>query len=403
MPFRKELLDELLASMESPEDFTGPDGILNQLTGALVSRVMEAEMTEHLGYDKNDPKGRGSGNSRNGLGAKKVKTPKGEIDITVPRDRNGTFEPKLIGKRQTHFAGFDEEIISMYGRGMSVREIKAHLEKLYQVKVSPDLISRATDSIIDEVNAWRTRPLESVYPIVILDAIVLKVRDQGAVTNKAAYVAMGISVDGTKDVLGIWIDATEGAKFWLGILNELKKRGVEDILIACCDGLKGFPEAIETAFPKATVQTCIVHMIRASLRYVGWKERKAIARDIKPIYKAVNREAAEAALDAFDKTWGASYPQAVMTWRANWERVVPFLDFPEEIRRVIYTTNAIESLNSSLRKAINPRGHFPNDEAAMKVLYLSIQERVTKWTRPPHRWTEAIQHFSIYFENRIPH
>ena len=356
---RKELLDEPLASMDSPDDLTGSQGLLNELTGALLSRVMDAEMTEHLGYEKNDPEGRSSGNSRNGSRAKEVRTPKGELEVAVPRDRNGTFEPKLIGKRQTRFEGFDDEITSMYGRGMTVREIKAHLERLYSVEVSPDLISRATDAVVDELQAWRNRPLDAVCPIVILDAIVLKVRDQGTVANKAAYVAMGDQRRWDERRPWDLVDHSEGAEFWLGVLTELKTRGVRDILIACCDGLKGFP--------------------------------------------AANRAAAEAALDNFEETWGHSHPQAVRTWRANWERVVPFLDFPDDIRRVIYTTNAIESLNASLRKAINPRGHFPTEEAALKVLHLAIRERVKRWSRPPLGWSKAVQHFAIHFEDRIPH
>lgn len=402
MAIDKKVLDALMASIDSPQDLAGPDGLLNELTGALLSRALEGEMSDHLGYEKGDASGKRSGNSRNGSSSKTVKTSRGEVEVTVPRDRKGSFEPKLIGKRQTRFEGFDDEIISLYGSGMTVRDIKRHLERLYNVDVSPDLISKVTDGVFDELQAWRTRPLDPVWPIVILDAIVLKVRDKSQVTNKAAYVAMGIGIDGTKDVLGIWIDQSEGAKFWLSVLTELKNRGVKDILIACCDGLKGFPDAIETVFPKTTVQLCIVHLIRASLRYVSWKERRALAKDLRLIYSATNREEAESALDAFENKWGDSHPQAAKVWRANWERVVPFLDFPDEIRRVIYTTNAIESLNASLRKAINPRGHFPTDEAALKVLYLAIRERVQRWPRSPQGWANAIQHMSIYFEGRIP-
>lgn len=399
MTIRKELLDELLASMDSHEDFLGPDGLLNELTGALMSRVLNAEMDVHLSKERAEAK---LSNARNGSRKKTVKTPKGQVEVHVPRDRQSTFEPQLIPKRQTRFEGFDEEILSLYGRGMTVREIRDHLEKLYNVEVSPDLISRATDAVLDELQAWRTRPLDDVYPVLILDAIVLKIRENGHVTNKAAYVAMGIGVDGTKDVLGIWIDQSEGAKFWLGVLTELKNRGVRDILIACVDGLKGFPDAIEVVFPEATVQTCIVHMIRASMRFVSWKDRKKIVKDLRPIYTAATRSEAEAALDAFEDAWGTTNPQAVKTWRANWERVVPFLDFPDEIRRVIYTTNAIESLNASLRKAINPRGHFPTEDAALKVLYLSMRNCIARWTRAPQGWSKAIQHLSIYFPDRIP-
>lgn len=403
MTIRKELLDELLASMESRDDFLGPEGLLNELTGALMSRVMNAEMDAHLDSERVSRPAEKRANTRNGSRSKKVKTPKGEIEVQVPRDRQGTFEPQLIPKRQTRFEGFDEEILSLYGRGMTVREIRDHLGRLYNVDVSPDLISRATDAVVEELQAWQTRPLDAVYPILILDAIVLKIREKGHVANKAAYVAMGIGVDGQKDVLGIWIDQSEGAKFWLGVLTELKNRGVEDVLIACVDGLKGFPDAIEVVFPRATVQTCIVHLIRASMRFVSWKERKAVARDLRPIYTASTRIEAEAALNDFEEKWGATHPQAIKTWRSNWERVVPFLDFPQEIRRIIYTTNAIESLNASLRKAINPRGHFPTEGAALKVLYLAMRNRIAKWKRPPKGWSAAIQHLSIYFPDRITH
>ena len=402
MSIRRELLDELLKDVKSAEDLTGKDGVLNELTGALVSRLMEVEMTDHLGYEKHDPSGRGSGNSRNGRGKKKVRTSRGEIEVDVPRDREGTFEPQIVRKRQTRFDGFDKEILSLYGKGMTVREIQAHLEQLYNVDVSPDLISKATDAVRDEIHAWRSRPLAPVWPVVILDAIVIKVRDRGTVRNKAAYVAMGIDPEGLKDVLGIWIDESEGAKFWLSILTELRNRGIEDILIACCDGLKGFPEAIEAVFPRTTVQTCIVHMIRNSLRNTSWKDRRKLARELRPIYSADSRATAEAAMDEFERDWGTQYPQIVRSWRDNWERVVPFLDFPAEIRKVIYTTNAIESLNATLRKALNPRGHFPNEDAAMKVLYLAMQGRIHKWTRAPHGWHAAVQHFSIYFDGRFP-
>jgi len=402
MPIRKELLDELLKECDRPEDMLGPDGLLKQLTGALVERMLEAEMTEHLGYEKNDPAGHGSGNSRNGKSRKTLKTERGDVGIEVPRDRNASFEPEIVKKRQTHFDGFDDKIISMYGRGMTQREIQGHLHELYGVEVSPDLISRATESVWEEVQAWRNRPLDPVWPIVIMDAIVLKVREKGSVRNKSAYVALGIDLDGHKDVLGIWLQDTEGAKFWLNVLTELKNRGIQDILIACCDGLKGFPETIEAAFPGAVVQTCIVHMIRNSLRYASWKVRRQLASALRPIYSAETREAAEAALDAFEAEWGKSYPMIVRSWRSNWERVVPFLDFPAPIRKVIYTTNAIESLNASLRKVLSPRRHFPTEEAALKVMYLAIRNKQKRWTRPVKDWAAAIQHFSVYFEGRIP-
>lgn len=402
MPIRKELLDELIRECKKPEDMLGPDGLLKQLTGALVERMLEAEMTDHLGYEKNDPSGRGSGNSRNGHSPKTLKTERGEIAVDVPRDRNASFEPKIVKKRQTHFDGFDDKIISMYGRGMTQREIKGHLEELYGCEVSADLISRATESVWEEVQSWRNRPLDPVWPIVILDAIVLKVREKGTVRNKSAYVALGVNLEGYKDVLGLWLQDTEGAGFWLSVLTELKNRGVQDILIVCCDGLRGFPETIENVFPRAVVQTCIVHMIRNSLRYSSWKTRRQLAKALCPIYSAGTREAAEAALNAFEAEWGEAYPMVVKSWRANWERVVPFLDFPAAIRKAIYTTNAIESLNASLRQVLSPRRHFPSDEAAMKVMYLAIRNRQKRWTRPRQNWNAAIQHFSIHFEGRIP-
>lgn len=402
MPIRKELLDELLKDCKSSEDLTGADGLLSQLTGALVERMLEAEITDHLGYERHDPAGRGTGNSRNGHTKKTLKTERGEVDITVPRDREGSFDPKVVAKRQTHFDGFDDAILSLYGRGMTVREIQGHLKSIYKTDVSPDLISRVTDAVWQDVQAWRSRPLEAVWPIVILDALVLKVRDKGSVQNKSAYLALGIGLDGCKQVLGLWIDGSEGAKLWLNILTELRNRGLQDILVACCDGLKGFPDAIETVFPRTEVQTCIVHMIRNSLRYVSWKERRKLAQELRPVYSADNREAAEAALDRFEVDWGARYPQVVKSWRSSWERVVPFLAFPRAIRKVIYTTNAIESLNSSLRKVLSPKGHFPNDEAALKVLYLAISNREQHWNRPMKDWAQALQHFSIHFEGRLP-
>jgi putative transposase len=402
MPIRKELLDELIRECEKPEDMLGPDGLLKQLTGALVERMLEAELSGHLGYEKHDPNGRGTGNSRNGKSRKTLKTERGDVGIDVPRDREGSFEPQIVPKGETHFDGFDDKIISMYGRGMTQREIQGHLEELYGTNISIDLISRATAAVWQELETWRNRPLDPVWPIVVLDAIVLKVREKGTVANKSAYVVLGFDLEGHKEVLGIWMDQAEGAKFWLSILTSLKNRGIEDILIACCDGLKGFPEAIETAFPKTVVQTCIVHMIRNSLRYASWKRRRELARDLRPIYSAETRQAAEAELDRFEAKWGATYPMIVKSWRSNWERVVPFLDFPPALRKVIYTTNAIESLNSTLRKVLTPRRHFPSEEAALKVMYLAILNAQKRWTKPVQYWTAALQHLSIYFEGRIP-
>jgi putative transposase len=401
-PFSDELLDQLLANYTKPDDLTGKDGILKQLTARLVERAMQAEMTEHLGYERHDPKGRGTPNSRNGLGTKTLKTELGPMEIEVPRDRDGSFEPQLVKKRQTRFTGFDEKILSMYARGMTVRDIQGHLEDLYGVDVSPDLISRVTSAVAEDVIAWQTRALEAVYPIVYLDALVVKVRDQGVVRNKSVYIALGVTVAGSKEVLGLWIEQNEGAKFWLKVVNELKNRGVKDILIACCDGLKGFPEAIETAFPVTVVQTCIVHMIRNSLRFVSYKDRKAVAKDLRPVYSAASREEAAAALDAFEAKWARRYPMIASSWRSNWERVVPFLDFPPDLRKVIYTTNAIESLNSSLRKLLHYRGHFPTDEAVFKLLYLALTNIEKKWERSLRDWSNVLGQFSIFFKDRIP-
>lgn len=402
MAIRKEILDELLKDYKSPEDLLGPGGLLKQLTGALVERAMEAEMTEHLGYEKHEISGRGSGNSRNGASSKTLRTDRGPMPVSVPRDRDGSFEPKIVGKHQRHFDGFDDKILSMYAGGMSVREIQGHLGEIYATEVSADLISRVTDAVIDELKAWQQRPLDAVYPIVYLDALVIKVRDQGIVQNKAAHIAIGVGMDGTKEVLGIWLESNEGAKFWLKVINEIKNRGVQDMLIVCCDGLKGFPDAIEAVFPKATVQLCIVHMIRNSLRFVGWKERKAVAADLKPVYTAESEEAAAAALDAFESKWGSRFPTIVQSWRSNWERVIPFLAFPRDIRRVIYTTNAIESLNSTLRRAVKIRGHFPNDTAATKLLYLGLMKAQKKWTRAMKDWSATLNQFAIFFEGRLP-
>jgi putative transposase len=397
-----ELIDQLLATYEKPEDLTGETGILKQLTARLIERAMQAEMTEHLGYEKHAAEGRWVPNSRNGTRTKTLKTDQGELDIEVPRDRDSSFEPQLVKKRQTRFPGFDEKILALYARGMTVRDIQGHLEELYGVDVSPDLISRATSAVMEDVVAWQNRLLDTVYPIVFLDALVVKVRDQGVVCNKSVYLAIGVTVPGTREVLGIWIEQTEGAKFWLKVMNELKTRGVKDILIVCCDGLKGFPEAIESVYPKATIQTCIVHMIRNSLRFVSFKDRRAIVKDLKPIYTAANRDEAEAALADFEAKWGQRYEMISRSWRSNWERVVPFLDFPPEIRRVIYTTNQIEALNSSLRKLVQYRGHFPTDESVTKILYLALRRLEKKWQRTLWNWSAVLGQFAVFFQGRIP-
>lgn len=402
MAIRKELLDELLQGYQSPEDLLGPGGLLKRLTGALVERALEAEMSDHLGYAKHEAKGRGTGNSRNGSTQKTLRTDDGPMTVTVPRDRAAQFEPQIVGKHQRHFDGFDEKILAMYAGGMTVREIQGHLREIYGTEISADLISRVTDAVIDELKLWQQRPLDAVYPIVYLDALVIKVRDQGVVQNKAAHIALGVGVDGTKEVLGIWLEVNEGARFWLRVITELKNRGVQDLLIVCCDGLKGFPDAIEAVFPQATVQLCLVHMIRNSLRYVSWKERKAVAADLRLIYTAVSEAAAVTALEAFAATWGARFPTIVSSWRGNWERVIPFLAFPHDIRRVIYTTNAIESLNSILRRAVKTRGHFPNDTAATKLLYLVLLKAQKKWIRAMPNWNTTLNQFAIYFEGRLP-
>jgi putative transposase len=401
-PIRKELLDELLAEYANPDDLTGPDGLLKRLTGALVERALQAEMTDHLGYEPGAPEGQGSGNSRNGAGKKTLRTDQGDVTVEVPRDRNGTFEPRLVKKHQRSFKGFDDKILSMYARGMSVRDIQAHLAEIYGTEISPDFISRVTDAVVDEVQAWQARPLDAVWPIVFLDALVIKVRDQGVVQNKSAYIALGMGVDGHKEVLGIWLESSEGAKFWLKVVSELKNRGVQDILIACCDGLKGFPQAIEAVFPKTVVQTCIVHMIRNSVRFVGWVQRKAVCAELRRVYAAPTEQAGLAELDAFEAKYAQRYPAIAASWRSNWERVRPFFDFPADLRRLIYTTNAIESLNFQLRKVTKAKGHFPNDEAATKLLYLALRNAEKKWRMVPRFWNSALNQLVIYFPGRLP-
>jgi putative transposase len=399
---KNEIIEELLKSVSKPEDLLGSEGLLKQLTARLVEKVLQAEMTHHLGFEANQGKPAGATNGRNGYTSKTLLTDHGEVTIDVPRDRQGTFEPQLVHKRERRVGAFDDRILALYARGMSVRDIQGHLHEMYGVEVSPDLISRVTDAVAEDVAAWQQRPLDAVYCIVYLDALVVKVRDQGVVRNKAVYLALGVTAHGSKEVLGLWIEQNEGAKFWLKVINELKTRGVRDILIACCDGLKGFPEAIEAVFPNAVVQTCIVHMIRNSVRFVSYKDRKELVRDLKPIYAAPNREGAETALKAFDDKWGRRYPMIGASWRTNWERVVPFLDFPPDIRRIIYTTNAIESLNSSLRKLVYHRGHFPSDEAVTKLLYLALRNLEKRWNRCAREWSKALGQFAIFFEGRLP-
>ena len=402
MAIDTELLDKLLANYAKPEDLTGENGLLRQLTKALMERALEAEMATHLGYAKHDGGDKPSGNRRNGKSKKTLKGDFGEIEIATPRDREATFEPQLIGKGQTRMAGLDGKIISMYARGMTTRDIQGHLEEMYGVEVSPALISNVTGAVLDEVRIWQSRPLDAVYPIVYLDALVVKMREQGQVQNRAVYVAIGINMQGHKEVLGLWTSAHEGAKFWLSVLTELKNRGVKDIFVACVDGLKGFPDAIEAVFPNAEVQLCIVHMIRASLGYVNWKQRKEVAADLKKIYRSATREEAELQLEEFAEKWDQVYPMVSQVWKRNWAGIVPFFAYPEEIRKAIYTTNAIESLNMSLRKILKTRGSFPHEDAAMKLLYLALSNAAKKWTMPIQNWSEALNRFAILWPERMP-
>ena len=398
---RKELLDELLADYEKPEDLLGEEGLLDCLKKALMERALGAELTVHLGYEKGDPSGRGTPNSRNGHGRKRVLTESGSVDVSVPRDRDSSFSPQLVKKGQSRLPGFDEKVISMYGRGMSQREIRGHLEELYGIGVSPDLISRVTDAVLEEVKAWRTRPLEAIYPVIFFDALRVKIRDEGTVRNKAVYLALGIRTDGLKEILGLWIEQTEGAKFWLRVMNELKSRGVKDCLIAVVDGLKGFPEAIGAVFPETQVQTCIVHLMRHGLSLCSYKDRRPVAKDMKAIYRAESAESAADRLAEFEEVWGAKYPSIAASWRRHWQEIIPMFAFAPEIRRLLYTTNAIESLHRCLRKIIKTRGHFPNDEAAAKLLYLALRNIEKAWKAAPKDWLPALNQFDILYGERL--
>ncbi len=396
-----ELLDQLLEG-RSPEEIMGGGGLVDEITKRLMERVLEGELTEHLGYEKHAREGHNGGNSRNGLTRKRVKTDRSELEIEVPRDREGTFEPKFVPKGQRRLPGFDEKVIALYARGMTTREIQGHLKELYKVDVSPSLISTVTDAVMEDVKAWQGRPLDAVYPIVYLDAIHVKVRSQGHVQNCAVYLALALTVEGNKELLGLWVGEAEGAKFWLSVLTELKNRGVKDILIAAIDGLAGFPDAIESVFPQTQIQLCIVHLVRGSLKFVAWKERKAVARDLRTIYQAPTLEAAEAALEAFSERWDDRFPMISRKWRENWTNLTPFFDYPPEIRKVMYTTNAIESLNAQLRKVTKKHGAFPTPDSVRKVLYLAIDRASERWTRPVQDWSAALNHLSIVFEGRVP-
>ena len=393
---RDEIIEELLQGYSSPTDLLGEEGLFKELKKRLLERALGAELSEHLGYERGDPAGRSSGNSRNGYSSKTVIGDDGAIEIAVPRDRNGSFEPQIVAKGQTRLDGFDDRVISLYARGLSVREIQAHLQELYRVEVSPDLISRVTDAVLEEVREWQTRPLD---PVIFFDALRVKIRAEGLVRNKAVYVALALTGEGEKEV-GLWIEQTEGAKFWLKVMNELKTRGVNDVLIAVVDGLKGFPEAIGAVFAQTVVQTCIIHLIRNSLAFVSWKDRKIIMPDLKAIYRAETAAAALAQLDAFEAKWGKRYPAIGQAWRRAWEHVVPLFAFPPAIRKMIYTTNAVESLNRSLRKIIKTRGSFPTDEAALKLLFLAIRNAGLRWRRPIE-WTAAMGQFAILFGDRF--
>ena len=403
-----QLADELLGKAQAEGvELLGTDGLLSQVTKAVLERALAEEMTGHLGYEKHDPAGRGSGNNRNGSTGKTVLTDIGAVDLAVPRDRNGSFEPQIVRKGQTRLEGFNERIIALYARGMTTRDIRAHLREIYGVEVSPDLISRVTDAVIEELTEWQGRPLDTVYPVIFIDALVVKIRD-GVVANRPVYLAIGIDCDGAKQVLGLWVGPATGesAKFWLTVLSELKSRGVGDVCIVCCDGLTGLPDAISVTWPQAVVQLCVVHLIRASLRYASRKYWAPLAKDLKLIYTAPDEAAAAAALEDFEDAWGGRYPAITRLWRAHWAEFTPFLAFPPEVRRVIYTTNLIESMNNRLRKVTRNRGQFPSEQAALKVLYLAV--RNLEEFRSPNTgirssgWKQALQAFTIYFDGRIP-
>ena len=397
MAIDKELLDRLLAGRD-PQELFARDGLIDELKKALSERMLAAELDDHLESEAEA----GVTNRRNGSSKKTMLTGSSKVTLDIPRDRSGTFDPKLIARYQRRFPDFDTKIISMYARGMTVREIRGHLEELYGIDVSPDLISTVTDAVLETVTEWQGRPLDDCYPLVFFDAIRVKIRDEGFVRNKAVYIALGILPDGTKEILGLWIEQTEGAKFWMRVMNELRNRGIADILIAVVDGLKGFPDAINAVFPQAVVQTCIVHLIRNSMSFASWKDRKAVAQSLRSVYRAENAEAGLAALEAFEESfWGQKYPAISQSWRRHWEQVIPFYAFSAPIRRIIYTTNAIEALNSKLRRAVRTRGHFPGDEAAMKLLYLVLNHAAEEWKRPPREWTEAKTQFAIIFGDRF--
>ncbi len=396
----EEALQDALRGLD-PGEITGPGGLLTQLAGRVVDAALAGELTEHLGYPPGQAPPGGAGNHRNGSTPKTVQSDLGPVAVNTPRDRRGTFEPKLISKRQTRLAGLDEKILSLYAGGMSVRDIAAHLSELYGTDIGRDTISRVTDAVLEDIAAWRSRPLETLYPIVYFDALMVKVREDRSVKMRACYLAVGVTLEGEREILGLWWQESEGAKFWLAVLNDLHQRGVQDVLIACVDGLAGFPEAIAAVFPQAWVQTCIVHMIRSSMRFVSWADRKRLIPDLRKVYGAPNAEEAARQLELFDEKWGDRYPMVAQSWRARWEHVIPFLALPADLRRIVYTTNAIEGLNRQVRKAIKTRGHFPDEQAATKLIYLALMRAQVNW-KHVMRWTAALRALKIHFGDRIP-
>lgn len=400
---RQELLDELLADYKVRSDLVGPDGLIKELFKRLIETAAGAELTEHLGYERGEQAGRGSGNSRNGTTPKTLLTEHGEVPVAISRDRNGTFAPQIVAKGQTHWDGFDDKIISMYAGGMTVEEIRGHLGELYGVEVSKDFISRVTDTVLDDVRLWQNRPIDECYLVVWIDALVVKVRVDGVVRNKPAYLVLGLNVDGKKEALALVIGTgDESAKFWLKVLTDLRNRGLRQVCVVCCDGLTALPEAIEAVYADAWVQCCVVHLIRNSLKHVNYKDAKQIVKDLRPIYRAATEQAALVALEAFEAKWGSRYPMIGELWRRHWERFIPFFAFPEEIRRIVYTTNSIEAVNRQLRKIIKTRGHFPTDDAALKLLWLALMRAEKKWTYPIKEWNRALHQFAIYFPGRVP-
>ena len=402
MAITKEVLDELLKGYKGPDDFYGPNGLIKQLSKALIERAMQAELTEQIGYQKSKSGGKETSNRRNGKSSKTLRTDQGPMEIDVPRDRDSEFEPQIIPKHQREWRGFDDKILSMYGLGLSTKAIQENLKDIYNVEVSPGLISRVTDEVKSLVEEWRNRPLECFYPVIFFDALRVNIRDEGHIIKKTIYLALAIRLDGQKEILGMWIERNEGSKFWMGILNELKNRGVRDVLIAAVDGLTGFPDAINAVFPKTEVQLCMVHMIRNSMRYVPYKDRKAVSTGLKEIYLAPSADAAAYALEQFSEKWDKKYPAISKSWRDRWNEVIPFLKFSPEIRKAVYTTNAIESVNYNLQRNLKTRLSFPNDESAMKLVFMILRKISKKWTMPIKNWGEALHQFAVIYGDRVP-